>query len=181
MPVAGNDLTRVPMFFFVEIRTQLIAWWLTTAWRTRQLATAALSQFAADNVITSAACTRPLVETAAASWVDGRKLAAIWDETKRAGPPWSDEEAGARYLRMMAVINEVSWGAKFDDRAPGWERRRSELIGRSIVLGAIDKLARASQRTCKLTISGSATPCIPPRATLSPSARRRSSTRPAPS
>lgn len=145
MPVAGKDMTRVPVFFFVEIHTQLIAWWLTTAWRTRQLATAASSQFAAaGNVIASAACARPLVETAAAFWVDGRKLAAIWDEIKRTGPLWSDQETGARYHRMMAVISEVSWGSKFDDRAPDWERRMSELIGRSNVLGAIDKLAKAS-------------------------------------
>jgi hypothetical protein len=144
MPVAGDDITRVPMFFFVEIHTQLIAWWLTTAWRTRQLARAAASEFDADNVISSAACARPLVETAAAFWVDGRKLAAIWDETKRSGPLWSDEEAGARYLRMMAVINEVTWGAKFDDRAPEWERQWSERIGRTNVLGAVDRDCRAT-------------------------------------
>jgi hypothetical protein len=65
MPVARWRPEDAPVFPFVEIHTVLVAWWLTTAWRTRQLARAASALADSKDAIAAAACVRPLVETAA--------------------------------------------------------------------------------------------------------------------
>jgi hypothetical protein len=130
-------------FPFVEIHTVLVAWWLTTAWRARQLVRAASALTDSGDAIAAAACVRPLVETAAAFWVDGRKVIEAWDEIKRAGSPASDEEAFGRRSRLMRVLNELTWGAKFDERAPELKRLWGR-VSRSNVLGQVEKLGRAT-------------------------------------
>lgn len=143
LPVAQWRPEEALSFLFVEIHTLLVAWWLTTAWRTRQLVRAAIELAHADDMVSAAACVRPLVETAAAFWVDGHKIISAWDDIKRAGSPQADADAFARRTRMMVALNEVSWGAKFDNRAP----RLNEMWGRvqrSNVLGQVEKLAKAT-------------------------------------
>lgn len=142
MPVATVEQDGAFAFPFVEIHTLLVAWWLTAAWRARQLSNVASALAASSEVIAAAACVRSLVETAAASWVDGRKIVAAWGDIKRAGEPSSDPEALHRRLVMMKVLNELMWGAKFDDRAPELKRLWGR-VERSNVLGQVEKLAKA--------------------------------------
>jgi hypothetical protein len=143
MPVARWRPEDALIFPFVEIHTLLIAWWLTIAWRARQLARAALALADAGDVIAAASCTRPLVETAAACWVDGAKLIAAWSDIKEAGTPVTDQDAFGRRSRMMKILNEVSWGAKFDERAPELKRLWNK-VERSNVLGQVEKLAKVA-------------------------------------
>jgi hypothetical protein len=141
MPVA--ERRQKPLaFLFVEIHTVLLAWWLTTVWRARQLTAAGLGLAHGDQAIAAAACVRPLVETAAAFWVDARKVADAWAEIKKTGDPASSPEALARRQRMVSLLTELTWGAKFDERAP----RLKETFGRvsrSNVLGQVEKLGKA--------------------------------------
>ena len=143
MPVTRWRAEDALTFPFVEIHTLVIAWWLTIAWRTRQLARTALTLADAGDVVAAASCARPLVETAAACWVDGTKVVAAWDDIKRAGTPVTDSDAFARRSRMMKILNEVSWGAKFDDRAPDLKRLWNK-VERSNVLGQVEKLAKVA-------------------------------------
>jgi hypothetical protein len=143
MPVARSQPKDVLALPFVEIHTLLVAWWLTTAWRVRQLARAGSTHADEGDDIAAAACARPLVETAAACWVDGGKLVAAWDDIKRAGTPLTDQDAMRRRSRMMDVLNEVIWGARFDERVP----ELNQLWGRfkrSNVLGQVEKLGKAA-------------------------------------
>jgi hypothetical protein len=142
LPVRSTWSGDVASLLWVEIHTVLLAWWLTTAWRTRQLAVAASRLYEADQLIASAACVRPLVESAAATWVDGRKVADAWGQIKAGGPPLTDAESFDRWEELLALLEEMTWGAKFDERAPDlaetWGR-----TNRTNVLGQVDKLAKA--------------------------------------
>jgi hypothetical protein len=141
MPVRGGQPANALLFPFVEVHTVLVAWWLTTAWRTRQLAQAASTLAKGSEVVASAACVRPLVETAASFWVDASKIISAWDEIKRHGPPTRDADAFKGRTGMMVPLNEATWGSKFDDRAPDlkelWGR-----VQRSNVLGQVEKLSK---------------------------------------
>ncbi|MEV7008903.1 hypothetical protein [Streptosporangium sp. NPDC051022] len=143
LPVAHWRPQDAYSILFVEIHTVLVAWWLTTAWRARQLARAAMALTEAHDVIAAAACVRPLIETAAAHWVDGRKLVAAWDAMKSAGHPLTDADAFKRRGTLMAILNEVIFGAKFDNRAPELQRLWGRFQ-RSNVLGQVEKLAKVT-------------------------------------
>lgn len=126
---------------YVEIHTRLIAWWLTYAWRATQLQLAACASASADQAIPAATCARALLETAAAFWVDARKLANIWSAAKAAGKPTLDAPTIAVRQRFIDHLNEVQFGAKFSDKAP----EAAEVFGRQPrgnVLTAIEKLAK---------------------------------------
>ena len=143
MPAADGSARDVLALPFVGIHTMMVAWWLTTAWRVRQLAKAALTLATAGEAVAAAACVRPLVETAAAFWVDGRKLVTAWDEIKRAGDPAKSGQECGKMSQLRKVLVEVSWGAKFDNRVP----ELKEVWGhyeRSNVLGQLDKLAKVA-------------------------------------
>jgi hypothetical protein len=143
MPVSKWSTEDALLFPFVEIHTLLIAWWLGTVWRTRQLMRASWELSEHRETISAAACVRPLVETAAAAWVDGRRLVDLWNETKLAGKPDTHNTTLDSRNRLLAVLNEVSWGAKFDERAP--ELKDSwGAFARSNVLGQVDKLSKAA-------------------------------------
>lgn len=143
MPVAGLQPNDAFAFPFVEIHTVLVAWWLTAAWRARQLTRVALAHADSGDDIAAAACVRSLVETAAAFWDDGRKVVTAWTNIKGAGRPSSDPDAFKRRLEMMKVLNEITWGGKFDERAPELKRLWGR-VERSNVLGHVEKLAKAT-------------------------------------
>jgi hypothetical protein len=134
------DVAALP---FVEIHTSLIAWWLVNAWRARQLAVAASHLAETDDLVAAAACARALIETAAAAWVDGRRLMGAWDGIKRAGSMQTDRESFAKRGQMVAILDEVMYGSKFDHRVPS-EKEVWGRLQRSNVLGQIDKLAAAA-------------------------------------
>jgi hypothetical protein len=75
--------------------------------------------------------------------VDARKLRSAWENIKRGGPPLTDQNAFSKREQMMAALNEVLLGSKFDDRAPD-EKVLWGRVQRSNVLGQVDKLAKAT-------------------------------------
>ena len=132
----------IQAFPYVEVHSLLVAWWLTTSWRVRQLVDASTALLETSQMIPAATCVRALVETAAAFWVDATKVARAWGEAKRHGGPERDSEANRRRSAMMTIINEVLMGSKFDDRSPDllatWGK-----VKRGNVLGSVEKLSKA--------------------------------------
>jgi hypothetical protein len=142
MPVA--EVSDDPLaFLFTEAHTLLVVWWLNSVWRVRQLATASSRLAASDAQIAASACVRPLVETAAATWVDGRTIANAWSDIKKAGVPSTGPEANDRRVALLQVLTHAMMGAKFDDRATSlkatWGR-----FERTNVLGQVEKLAKVA-------------------------------------
>jgi hypothetical protein len=143
LPVARERADAPYVFPFVEIHTRLIAWWLCYAWRARQLSSALALLSDRHQTIAAAACSRALVETAAALWVDGRKLESLWALTKEAGPPESDKDVLVRRKRLVAWLDEVQFGAKFNDRASDAQAIFGR-VSRTNALGQVEKLAKAT-------------------------------------
>jgi hypothetical protein len=129
-------------FPFIEMHSLLVAWWLTVAWRTRQLVNASQALIRESQMVPAASCVRALVETAAACWVDASKMADAWNDIKQHRASMFDAEDHKRRNAMMAILNEALMGSKFDDRAPdlqasyGWVKRTN-------VLSAVAKLSKA--------------------------------------
>jgi hypothetical protein len=126
---------------YVEVHSRLVSWWLTNAWRSEQLARAAWSLGDTEQIVPAAACARSLLETAAAFWIDARKLSELWQSVKaesvEQGPQlkhWQD---------LTILIWRTMWGAKFDDKVPDLAEACKSLP-RTNVIGLIDKLHRAT-------------------------------------
>jgi hypothetical protein len=127
-------------FAFVEVHQLMVAWWLTTAWRTRELVDAWRLLAQGNLLIPAAACSRSLVETAAQFRADAIKIGSAWHKVKESTDPARVNETSlAGRLNLREVLYEVVLGGKFDDKVPD------------------------------LPISGFATWCIRPSATSSPS------------
>ena len=130
-------------FLLVDVHSLMGTWWLMCAWRARELARA--TSLLADNwdSVAAAACARPLVETAAATWVDAQRLARAWGEMKLGGAP--SKSSGSFFVHwrnLHLLLQEVHHGAKFDDRAPE-EKATWGKTSRSNVLGQVEKLGNA--------------------------------------
>jgi hypothetical protein len=145
-PVAdmpSKDSRKILLALYVEVHSRLVSWWLTNAWRSEQLASATWKLGDNGQILPAAACARSLLETAAAFWVDSRKLSVLWRaikaETADQGPKldhWQD---------LTALIWQMMWGGRFDNKVP--ELQLNEKLTRTNVLGLIDKLQRATSGT----------------------------------
>ncbi len=142
LPVTETRSVDALNFLFVETHTTLVAWWMVCAWRARQLAAAAGSLADGWNTVAAASCVRPLVETAAATWVDARKIALAWDDMKRDGNPTGQKDFFKKFNTLQKLLAEVHFGGKFDERAPS-EKEMWGRVQRANVLGQIEKLAKA--------------------------------------
>ena len=142
--VAPKDTRKILLALYVEVHSRLISWWLTQAWRSEQLARATWKLGDTEQIVPAVVCARSLLETAAAFWVDCRKLSALWRaikvETANQGPKlahWND---------LTVQIWQMMWGGKFDNRVPDLPKM-SEKLARTNVLGLIEKLQRATSGT----------------------------------
>jgi hypothetical protein len=140
-PTRSVGLETMFLFPFIEVHSGLVAWWLTAAWRTRQLTEAATALSEQAQTVAAASCVRALVETAAQLWVDARKLADAWREIKLEGSPTTDRGAYRRRTQLMAVLNEVLLGSKFDEKVPDLKATYGR-VQRGNVLGSVEKLAK---------------------------------------
>jgi hypothetical protein len=142
LPVAAFPKPEeLPTALYVEVHSRLIAWWLCYAWRTAQLADATAALAAAEQVIPAASCARALLETAAAFWVDARKITNVWKEAKTKGAPTLASDSYESRRAFLSTLTEVQFGGKFSEEAPDAAR----VFGRqprANVLGAIKKLAK---------------------------------------
>jgi hypothetical protein len=119
MTVAKSTTPRTaPLVIYVEIHSRLVAWWLTYAWRSRQLSESAATLADADLTVAAATCARALLETAAASWTDARRLANVWAPGQSRGPPSYDQQSLGARARFITELNELRFRGKFSDRAP---------------------------------------------------------------
>lgn len=119
MPLAKEaDPQFLSYFPYVEVHSAVIAWWLMTAWRVRQLAEACLDLVNADALIPAAACSRSLLETAASFHSDACKFERTWLKIKRSGTPDTLD-----HYRITAPIREALFGAKFDEKTPALQAR----------------------------------------------------------
>lgn len=141
MPTTDIGPATKLLFPFLEVHQTMSVWWLTAAWRSRQLLLTADWTLAQDLIVPAAACARGLVETAAQLHADAVKVAEAWNALKLAA---SDEEGAAfqERLSLLKILTDATMGAKFDDKAPGLHETYGR-IKRSNVLTAVDKLSRA--------------------------------------
>ena len=142
-PVADppKNVKKTLLSLYVSVHSRLVSWWLTNAWRSDQLAHATWKLGDSEQLIAAAACARSLLETAAAFWVDSRKLIELWRAVKveaaEKGPKvehWDD---------LTRQIFKMMWSSKFDNKVPEFAKL-SESLSRTNVLGLIEKLQRAT-------------------------------------
>jgi hypothetical protein len=135
---------KILLALYVEVHSRLVSWWLTNAWRSEQLARAAWRLGDSEQIVPAAACARSLLETAAAFWVDSRKLSELWRAVKA-----ETAEQGSKLKHwhdLTMQIWRMMWGAKFDNKVPELAKMY-ELLPRTNVLSLIEKLERATSDT----------------------------------
>jgi hypothetical protein len=125
---------------FIDTHSRLIAWWLTTFWRSLDLAQSTWELTDAHRVISAAACSRALLETSAAFWCEAKELADIWREIKLRGI--HTESALQDWRELNNWVWQTTYGAKFNSRAPDLAKQWANLP-RTNVLTYIDKLAKS--------------------------------------
>lgn len=115
MPVAsGKAKTPLAEFFpYVATHSAMIAWWLVTAWRVRQLADVCTRSARSGELLVAAACARSLIETAASFTADACKVEKAWHQIKHAA-----DLPVAKHYQVLGPIQDALLGAKFDDTTP---------------------------------------------------------------
>lgn len=143
LPVTSAHAGDPYAFLLVDVHSLMGTWWLMCAWRARELARATALLADKSDSVAAAACARPLVETAAATWVDAQRLALAWDAMKLGGAPSKDFGSFfAKRRDLHLLLHELHHGAKFDDRAPQ-EKATWGRTSRLNILGQIEKLSKA--------------------------------------
>jgi hypothetical protein len=125
---------------FIDTHSRLIAWWLTTLWRSLDLAQSTWELTDAHRVISAAACSRALLETSAAFWCEAKDLADKWRDIKVRGI--STDSALRDWRTLNDWIWQTTYGARFDSRTPDLATQWTSLE-RSNVQTFIDKLAQS--------------------------------------
>lgn len=90
------------LFSLFDVHTRLGAYWLTNIWRALELTQTVVKGLGDWHVIVSAACSRSLLEGAAALHVNVRKLVKEWDSFKSAGKP--NMQALGRFERTFTKL-----------------------------------------------------------------------------
>jgi hypothetical protein len=140
VPSKNSQSKNAHLVPFIEIHSRLVAWWLTTTWRSLDLAQSTWELTDADRVISAAACSRALLETAAAFWCAAKEMSEIWNAIKLNG---LTRDSGLRgWHELNSWIWRTTYGAKFDSRSPDLEKAWKKLSSTNVVT-YIDKLAKA--------------------------------------
>lgn len=128
------------LFPFVEIHQLTVVWWLTAAWRARQLLEASEMLSQRSLLVPAAACARGLVETAAQFRADAVNIARAWDTLKQSTDPARVNETSlSGRLELRRMLYEATLGGKFDDKVPDLQAVYGR-VKRANVLGAVGKL-----------------------------------------
>ncbi len=143
MPSTGGPPQNALVLLYADLHTRMTSWLLAYGWRASQLAVASGHLADGKQTLPTAALVRPLVETSAAFFCDARKLADVWAEVKATGQPGPGNPGTVGRARLMEVLDEITWGAKFDAAGiPDDGLRR--LPSRTNVLTQIKHLSRAT-------------------------------------
>lgn len=127
---------------YIEVHSRMVSWYLTYVWRAKELDQATRSLIEANQVVAAACCARALLETTAQFWADAERFRDAWDTAKSSGPP--EPEAAFQSREPLAnLLNEVHYGAKFDEKAPDAQ----EAFGRTKRANALSSVKRFADRT----------------------------------
>jgi hypothetical protein len=140
VPARNSTPKNCHLALFIDTHSRLIAWWLTTVWRSLDLAQSTWELVDGDRVISAAACSRALLETSAAFWCEAKELAGIWSEIKLRGI--TTESALNDWRDLSNWVWETTCGAKFNSLAPDLAKQWANLP-RINVLTYIEKLAKS--------------------------------------
>ncbi len=135
---------KAVLALYIDIHSRLISWRLINAWRSQQLAQAVWTLGDSMHTIPAAACARSLLETAAAFWVDTRKLRETWCQVKEDSV--KNNPQLKHWHELSLQIGKMMWAAKFDKKVPDLVEQ-FQLWERTNVLTTINKLARATDPT----------------------------------
>lgn len=142
MPTTNIGPETSQLFAFVEIHQAMVVWWLTAAWRSRQLIEASRMLSKQQLMVPAAACARGLVETTAQFRADAIKIANAWSTLKGSTDPARvGETSFSGRTELLQVLHEATVGGKFDDKVPDL-RSAYGRVNRANVLGAVDKLTK---------------------------------------
>jgi hypothetical protein len=136
-PIAAKQFHLAP---FIEIHSRLLAWWLTTVWRSLDLAQSTWELADSDRVTSAAACSRALLETSAAFWCKAKELDTRWKEIKVRGITAASGFQDWHDLNMW--IWKTTYGAKFGEQVLELKQSWAHLESTN-VLGHIEKLAKS--------------------------------------
>jgi hypothetical protein len=130
-------------FLWVPVHSGLVAWWLLTSWRVRQLTDASIELLRSGQVIAAAACARSLLETAAAARYDTRRLMDYWSECRRFAPTLGRPVPTTAYRALHDYLLEMMFGGKFKGDLPDdWAALFEAPFSRVNVQTCLDHLAR---------------------------------------
>lgn len=106
----ASDAVQFPS---VMAHTWLVAWWLCTAWRVRELARAARTLMLSAERISAAAVARPLLETTASFWVDGARIHGAWATAKMANKKPPDRQGFDVWTPLIEIGRAALYGGRF--------------------------------------------------------------------
>jgi hypothetical protein len=136
---AGHPRPPFGAFLWLEPHSQASAWWLINAWRVGQFGSASIEAFERYQLLVAAACTRSLVEAAAALYSDTKKFADVWDACKTTGPSY-EYPVPPEFSKLREWCYEVLAGGRFD--TDSWAKATAERVKRTSVKTHVDKLAK---------------------------------------
>jgi hypothetical protein len=125
---------------FIDTHSRLIAWWLTTFWRSLDLAKSTWELAEANRFISASACSRSLLETSAAFWCEVIEIADLWRKIKLRGI--TKVSAINDWRELNNWVWQTTYGGKFDSRAPDLEKQWANLQ-KTNVLTYIGRLAKS--------------------------------------
>lgn len=150
VPRSLNDAQLLDAFFYPELHTRLLVWWLSHAWRVIELATATLQNLHNWDITLAALTSRGLIEQVGCLYVELRTIAARWTEAKALVPQFTiGDEAGRendlilenRSLKVRSLLHGVLYEFAFASRGLG---EASEGLAAKNVQGYVQRLTKAS-------------------------------------
>ena len=109
-------------FLLSDLHTRLSGWWLTQLWRAVDLAGGAQTAISNWNILVAAACSRSLLEGAAAFALEAEAITDYWDVFKRAGTPTrsSAETFFETFNERIAKVMYASRLSAVKDKSPSF-------------------------------------------------------------
>ncbi|MCS0605689.1 SEC-C domain-containing protein [Streptomyces sp. LP11] len=123
-------------FALTDLHMRMAAWRLTQLWRAAELAEQTVEALGRWRLLVAAACSRSLLEGAAALTHETTLLHEAWDTFKKAGPPTTDS-----LTRFSADLNNRLAKLQYASRV-GQSAGRPPVLQSTNVMTYINKLAK---------------------------------------
>ncbi|MGA5454562.1 YecA family protein [Streptomyces umbrinus] len=125
-------------FALSDLHMRLAAWRLTHLWRAAELAEQTVESLGRWRLLVAAACSRSLLEGAAALTNETARLSDTWDAFKQAGPPTTDS-----LTRFSTELNNHLAKLQYASRV-GQSSGRPPVLQSTNVMTYINKLAKST-------------------------------------